>query len=361
MTKKIVLCFDGTWNDPSSNTNVVKIHRSIVAEDKTPSKLKKQIGGSALTLSTDDIKWYDAGVGTGFMNKYRGGILGRGLSKNIRQGYLFIVDNYVQGDEIYLFGFSRGSYTARSLVGLIRNIGILKENKQPGKDVDKNDILNEGFELYQKRDDGADTDEAKAFRVKHSHDNVRIEFLGIWDTVGALGIPSNKLKKMDEKYLFHDTRLSGRVNHAYHALAIDETRPEFAPTLWTSTAATGQQVEQTWFSGVHSEVGGGNKPSLTDAPLRWMQDKAIATGLKCDSAQMPFPDEQSYIKAKVHNHFSFRKWYRWVAMFRGTKPYIRPIDTTPIECLHSFSRKKIDAKNKYRPKNNGLDTITSCP
>ena len=267
MAKRIVLCFDGTWNDPDDNTNVIKIYRSVLGEDKSPDRA----GVPVPTPNVPTIKWYDKGVGTERWNRIRGGLTGRGLAQNILQGYKFLADNYQIGDEIYLFGFSRGAYTARSLAGLIRNIGILKKDYAQEERLEDNPVLMNGFWLYQSRDASADTAAAKFFRAKYSIDNIEIRFLGVWDTVGAMGIPSNNLDKVDRRYEFHDTELSRRVKSAYHALSIDETRPEFIPTLWTSEPKTEQTLEQVWFAGVHSEVGGGKKQSLTDVPLRWMQ------------------------------------------------------------------------------------------
>ena len=181
MAKKIVLCFDGTWQDSDDNTNVTRIYRSILGEDKSPKPV-----GVTDPPCVPTIKWYDEGVGTKWGNKIRGGLLGHGLNKNIQQGYKFLADNYESGDEIYLFGFSRGAYTARSLAGMIRNIGLLLGCYTREKKLKCNRVLMKGFRLYQKRDGSADTEEAKVFRSKYSICNVEIRFLGVWDTVGAL-------------------------------------------------------------------------------------------------------------------------------------------------------------------------------
>jgi len=119
------------------------------------------------------------------------GVAGNGLAKNILQGYKFIVDNYEQDDRIYLFGFSRGAYTVRSLAGLIRNIGILHKSNTPAVGLENNSVLMNGFRIYQRRDAGPQSEEAQFFRNQYSVDNVAIHFLGVWDTVGAMGLPSN--------------------------------------------------------------------------------------------------------------------------------------------------------------------------
>ena len=364
MAKNIVLCFDGTWNDPDSNTNVVKIYRSILGEDKSGVKGLDRTGGRAPSPSVPTIKWYDKGVGTGRLNRVRGGLTGRGIARNILQGYKFLVGNYESGDKIYLFGFSRGAYTARSLAGMIRNIGILHKRYAMKERVDDNPVLMNGFGLYQRRDGDPDTEEAKYFRSTYSIENVEISFLGVWDTVGAMGIPSNSLDKVDRQYEFHDTTLSRIVRNAYHALAIDETRPEFRPTLWASAPKKGQTLEQVWFAGVHSEVGGGKGP-LTEVALRWMQEKAMANGLELNPDRVVRIDKEKYLSARVSDHFAWSwnpmKWYHKWAWVSRKRPHVRPIGGTPAECLHDLVSQKRAQSSAYSPTNQGLDSAQTCP
>ena len=369
MVKNIVLCFDGTWNGPGANTNVINMYQSILAEDKSQGRVRVPV--SAPQKPT--IKWYDEGVGTNRGNKIRGGLTGNGLARNILEGYKFLVDNYQGGDQIYLFGFSRGAYTARSLAGLIRNIGVLHKTNAPEVEIEDNPVLMNGFWIYQRRDADADTEEAIFFRQKYSIDNVEIQFVGVWDTVGALGIPSNSLDRVDRRYECHDTGLSRRVKNAYHALAIDESRPEFIPTLWTSKPKEGQRVEQVWFAGVHSEVGGGRRPSLTDIPLRGMQQKAMENGLELDPPQIACMRKEHYIRDQVSDHFgppwrnagwnplSWNYYPLW-AWVRGSRPHVRPIGGTQVECVHNLVLQKIDAPDsRYSPANNGLRSTDVCP
>ena len=363
MAKKIVLCFDGTWQDPRKQTNVIKIYKSILGEDKSSIPVGKPVQ----SLGVPTIKWYDKGVGTKWGNKIRGGFLGRGLAKNILQGYKFLADNYESGDEIYLFGFSRGAYTARSLAGMIRNIGLLRGCYTREKKLKCNPVLMNGFRLYQKRDGSADTEEAKFFRSKYSICNVEIRFLGVWDTVGSLGVPSPSLDWVDRGYDFHDTTLSRIVRNAYHALSIDETRPEFVPTLWTSAPKEGQTLEQVWFPGVHSEVGGKKCSPLTDVPLRWMQEKALANGLELNSKQIVRINKERYLRAKVSDSFAWscnflKILYLLWAGIRRSKPHVRPIGGTPNERVHALASQKIEAQNSsYSPANQGLDSAEIDP
>ena len=363
MAKKIVLCFDGTWQDPRKQTNVIKIYKSILGEDKS----LKRVGVTDPSPGVPTIKWYDKGVGTECWNRVRGLLTGHGLAKNILQGYKFLADNYENGDEIYLFGFSRGAYTARSLAGMIRNIGLLRGCYTKEKEEECNPVLMNGFRLYQRRDGSADTEEAKFFRSRYSICNVEIRFLGVWDTVGSLGVPSRSLDWVDRGYEFHDTTLSRIVRNAYHALAIDETRPEFVPTLWTSAPKEGQTLEQVWFPGVHSEVGGKKGSPLTDVPLRWMQEKALANGLELDPNRIVCINKEGYLRAKVFDHFAW-SWhpckigYPLWAGIRCSKPHVRPIGGTPIERVHALVSQKIEAQNSsYSPANQGLDSAEIDP
>jgi len=272
--KKVIACCDGTWNKPGetdhgivSDTNVYKISQMIIK-------------------SEEQNVFYHPGVGTGdLLDKINGGLTGAGIDHNIKDVYTFLVQNYDDGDEIYLFGFSRGAYTARSVAGMIRNCGILKR-----ADFDQHELtvrVDAAFELYRDRSDDSkpDAPASKAFKSQHSY-VPRIKFIGVWDTVGSLGIPLGLLSGFNaDRYKFHDTTLSSWVDNAYHALAIDERRYLFEPTLWDrSTDADNpgciQIMEQRWFTGVHSNIGGGyDDCGLSDLTLRWMIDKARGTDL----------------------------------------------------------------------------------
>lgn len=274
--KRIITCSDGTWNRPGTTdrgvevkTNVEKMYNCICSEDKK---------GIA------QVKVYDQGVGTGytFRDKIFGGLTGAGIDKNIKDVYTFIVLNYEPKDELYLMGFSRGAYTARSLGGLIRNCGILKpENLH---------LLDKAYEFYRDHNQYTtpDSDMMRSFRKKYClEEETGIKFIGVWDTVGSLGIPLKLWTAMNKgRYQFHDVTLSSHVDHAYHALAIDDKRALFAPTLWEKSntvmkaSSHKQKMEQRWFCGVHSNIGGGYADcGLSDIALKWMIEKAQDTGL----------------------------------------------------------------------------------
>jgi len=222
MSRRIIICSDGTWNSPEDEvaTNVLKLSRSIkdVATDGKPQ-----------------FVFYDWGVGTD-VNKLTGGAFGVGLDKNIQDAYRFIVHNYNPGDELFLFGFSRGAYTVRSLAGFIRNVGVLKRAKS--------ELIPKAYDLYRSGSK-PDSDRSKKFRKNNSWANrTSINFLGVWDTVGSLGIPFSFLGFLNDKYEFHDTKLSSIIKHARHAVSIDEKREDFKPALWDvkSSKAKGKKV-----------------------------------------------------------------------------------------------------------------------
>lgn len=273
--KRIVVCADGTWKSGDekqpgdSDSNVLKLRRAIagVASDGVVQKAT-----------------YDAGVGSGnnWFTKLVGGGLGQGLSKNVRECYGFLVEHFEPGDQLYLFGFSRGAFTVRSLAGLVRKCGILRPEDRGS--------IEEAYDFYRKRGDEFRPTSAPAiqFRADHRSRETTIRCLGVWDTVGSLGVPTSGPIGMftRHRYGFHDVRLSSSVENAFHALAIDERRKPFAPTLWTvKESDTGrdvhQRIEQRWFAGVHSNVGGGYPDcGLSDLTLKWMLERAQECGLE---------------------------------------------------------------------------------
>ncbi len=275
MPKNLVVCCDGTWNVPDES-------RGAVAAPTNVAKL-------ALAVAQDEATqrlYYEPGVGTAPDERITGGAFGYGLSHNIRNGYAFLAANYSEGDRVFLFGFSRGAYTARSLGGLIRNCGILRPEHA--------DQVNAAFAFYRDRTSHSHPSSIAShlFRDMYSYGDQPIHFIGVWDTVGALGIPNDlpgweQISRLftgwEQLWGFHDTQLSAQVAHARHALSIDEERAAFRPTLWTQDQAAldaGQDLKQVWFAGVHSEVGGGSADtSLSDIALLWMAGQAAACGL----------------------------------------------------------------------------------
>ncbi len=319
--KRLIICSDGTWNTPDQRvpSNIVKLSHLISTES---------LDGSA------QVVYYDQGVGTGnVLDRLTGGAFGRGLDNNIEDNYRFLVNNYAPGDDIFLFGFSRGAYTVRSTVGLIRKCGVLRK-EHAGK-------VRAAYDLYRRRDVNPDLPDVVSFRKDFSHD-ADIKFVGVFDTVGALGIPVRGLRLLTKgKYQFHDTQLTSKVKFAYHALAIDERRTPFKPTLWTNVPKPGQTVEQAWFAGVHSDIGGSlDSAGLGDVTLQWMISRATACGLSFDAAVV---GQRVKPSADGQMHVSMTGLYRY------TRGYTRPlgVESPPTEAVH----KAAVVRSSYQPAN----------
>ena len=310
--KRIAICCDGTWNKPDQvdrgkrkPSNVVKMVRGI-----------KPLAGDG----TVQVTYYQIGVGTGRgSDKWLGGGTGLGLSENIIESYEFLSNNYVPGDQVFLFGFSRGAYTARSLVGLIDTAGLL-----PKSEIF---FMKEAYELYRsQREVGNDAEEeefverAMSFREEHQSHSIPIQFLGVWDTVGALGIPIGWFSGLNKRYAFHKVGLSPSVLGAYHALAIDEQRKAFKPALWSpDTPQPITKFEQRWFAGVHSNIGGGYEiDGLANNALHWLKEKAGDLGLECDDPFLSF--YEPHYDGELRN--TMKGKYRFLGK------YLRPIGET---------------------------------
>ena len=327
--KRLVVCCDGTWNRPD------QVDRGKVR----PSNVAKM----ALAVAPRDpagitqLVYYHTGVGTGRRDRIRGGAFGWGLSKNIKDAYLYLVANYEPGDELFLFGFSRGAYTVRSLAGLVRNCGLLLR-EHAGR-------LDQGYALYRRRDkDSHPTSiESQLFRKSYSNE-VRITCIGVWDTVGALGIP---VRPVSRWYRFHDVKLSSYVDNAFQALAIDERRRPFKPSIWEQQEhASRQRVEQRWFPGVHTNVGGGYEDSgLSDTAFTWMKDRAAECGLAVDAG---------YLKESIRPNVLGELRNSMTVLYRLFIPWLRPIaprrQSPTFETVDASAYER-EARLPYRPKN----------
>ncbi len=253
MAKNIVVCCDGTGNEyGENNTNVVDMYEPVI-RDK------------------EQVAYYDPGVGTfsvfgRTLGKKIGVMMGQGfgygLTENIEDAYMYLMDRYEPGDKLFLFGFSRGAFTVRALAGMLHKVGLLQKGS--------NNLIPYASEVYNTRGNGPI---AQGFKKTYCHE-CKPHFIGVWDTVGSLGLMYGKQ--------FFDDRLNADVANAYHAMAIDEKRKKFPVSLWDETdLAPGQKVEQVWFSGVHSDVGGSYKErDLSNITLIWMLKNAEKHGLK---------------------------------------------------------------------------------
>jgi uncharacterized protein (DUF2235 family) len=343
--KRLVVFCDGTWNDLRMPhlTNVARLAKCVSPTGKMtlPDETERIAA---------QVVYYDEGVGVSDsvsrladrLVRLEGGALGRGLDSKIEKAYRFIVLNYDPGDEIFIFGFSRGAYTARSLCGLIRKCGVLRrsefENIPAALDLYRDDTKpwHADAQAFRRRfswpliageEDYTDDDRAEieAFKAKagvHPHIRVippdirrrgfHVRYLGVWDTVGSLGVPKNYrtlYALTHDRYRFHDEEASSWIESLRHAVALDEERATFDVTpvtnihdlniLWAAAAIPPAQVDdphaktyvpynkrlyqQRWFPGDHGAVGGGNpEPGLSSAGLLWIAEGAELMGLKLD-------------------------------------------------------------------------------
>ncbi|WP_082469971.1 DUF2235 domain-containing protein [Methylobacterium sp. Leaf86] len=315
--KRLAIFLDGTWNTLGNNTNVWRL-KSLCDP-----------------LAEDQMVYYGQGVGTRFGEKARGGLSGYGLDNEIIDAYTWLAQVYDEGDEIFVFGFSRGAYAARSLSGLIAKCGVLK----PGAPLS----IEQLFARYRRADDRTirellAADAAPPANLEErwllAHTTVAdIKFVGVWDTVGSVGHPLMTMKSRVKRYRFLDTHLRKANLHAFHAVALDEHRKSFEPTFWTVTTPNGSpatsgrtldQVEQRWFVGAHANVGGGYPSDiLAQAPLQWLMGKAVLHGL---AFRAGFETDPVDPKAPIADSYAnFTPWW----LRHVSKPFYRPVGPPP--------------------------------
>ena len=279
--KRLAILLDGTWNDQLDNTNVWRF--KVMLAQRSADGAEQRV-------------FYQPGVGTHWYDRFRGGVFGQGLYENVQATYQWLLENYDPNDQVYVFGFSRGAYTARSLGGMITKCGLLT----PGAPLSLSQVyglyrlgekLRPLYHLEYLQGTGlhgeAPFNREEELLLQWST-RIRIKVMGVWDTVGALGIPIGLFTGINRRdYAFLHTRLSNIYERTYQALAIDENRKEYDATLWTrfvpkvsEREQAEQIVEQRWFVGAHSNVGGGYPSDpLALLSLDWMRAKAEAAGL----------------------------------------------------------------------------------
>ncbi|WP_376694195.1 DUF2235 domain-containing protein [Wenzhouxiangella sp. EGI_FJ10409] len=307
--KRIVVCCDGTWSSADRErdgspapTNVLRLAESVAGED---------------SMGVEQRVYYGPGVGSDGNRLYRwfAGATGWGLSDNLKDAYRFVVAHYEPGDELFLFGYSRGAFTVRSLAGMIFNAGVLK--------TEFADRIDSAFDLYKSRSPLKHPDAAEAvrFRERYARENrTPVEFIGVWDTVGALGNPLLLHKSpLSRRVQFHDTRLGPTVRYAYHALAIDEKRRHFKATLWRRLPrAHDQTVEQRWFVGVHGDVGGGGpNAGLSAITFGWILRQAGLCGLAVDAPAATLDVFQGPARSRRGLFRLIPPWHRPIAAQGG--------------------------------------------
>jgi uncharacterized protein (DUF2235 family) len=340
--KRLAIFLDGTWNSVGDNTNVWRL---------------KSLCASRGADDAAQLCYYDVGV-----NGFIGGAWGKGVSENIADAYKWLIDEYNPGDDIFIFGFSRGAYTARSLAGFIAKCGLLK----PGAPLGVNQL----YERYRRADDRtlwtifdrlADgTLQAtleEQWMIKYSQ-RVPIKFIGVWDTVGVLGVPVLSIPGISRSTLgFLHTGLRIPIQHGFHALAVDEHRYAFSPSVRIAPPRDLTSVEQRWFVGAHANVGGGCQSDLlAQIPLRWIMGKASLHGLtfrndvEIDGDALAAPISDSYSEF-MHGAYCkvTRRHHRPIGVPSPEEPEFT--NPTVNETIDSsvFSRWRLH--QEYRPPN----------
>ncbi len=337
MSKQIIVCMDGTWNDPSKQTNVFRLFELLEGERIEVAE-QGPIRSHRRCQHPQQVAFYLEGVGAnGRQHNLLGGALGSGLHDRVIDAYLLLSQVYQTGDKLWIFGFSRGAWSARSLAGLVAKAGILPA----AHDKDAAERAEQVWLAYKSRDIHYD--------FWAERDAQPVKLVGVWDTVGALGIPfANGLQFVDDlerKWLdFADLQLSPRVAQGRHALAIDETRFDFVPTRWDER----QGIKQIWFAGVHADVGGGyQQRGLADLSLRWMLDEIVQLGglfLRNDYQQI-----QGLPQANRHEQASDLVWQ------------LRPRQARQIQDddeLHTSVLERLSLRLDYRPL--ALKAVRAC-
>ncbi len=346
MGKNIILCSDGTGNTniEGRGSNVFKLYEAIDRDYILPQ-----------------IAYYDDGVGTESYKPLRAltGALGLGLSHNVRDLYTHLVHSYEPGDHIFIFGFSRGAYTARTLAAFILECGIMDRHQFESEQALKKQIVG-AYKAYRRKYNTFTSEIWQALftpltrkrygfiKLSEIKDkmleegNAHIEFIGVWDTVSALGVPYKKLADFIDRFIFKfkfpNNRLNPNVKRACHAVSIDDKRKTFHPEMWDEEDEEENRIEQVWFPGVHSNVGGGYpQQGLSLTALDWMVHKANQSGLHL------LPSDRSYIAQHANIH---DKLYNSRANLAAFYPY-SPRDIFQI-CKDNHVRPDIHESTYYR-------------
>lgn len=313
--KNIIVCCDGTGNEYGEhNTNVVELY-------------------SVAINGTKQITFYDPGIGTGgweyeeesnSLRAKHDQVTGEGLQKNVEDAYRFLMKTYEEGDRVYLFGFSRGAFTARALGGMLYDVGLLR--------IDTDNLLEYASKLCNNKNNYS-SEVISGFRSTFCRP-CPAYFIGVWDTVESLVLNAGKR--------FYNYQLNPETKFGYHALAIDEKRKDFPPCRWDETQkVAGQTIEQVWFAGVHSDVGGWyDERGLSNTALLWMIEKAQACGMEVDRNRIA-----AY---KSNPHDTIHESYEGFWIFRGSQ--VRTIPNGAL--IHRSAIERMEsAANGYKPQN----------
>jgi uncharacterized protein (DUF2235 family) len=354
MAKNIVVCCDGTGNEfGDHNSNVVKLYSALIVDGK------------------NQIAYYHPGVGTmgaptaisklgKLWSMAMGLAFGAGLLANVGDAYRYLMNTYEDGDRVFLFGFSRGAYTARALAGVLHMFGLLC----PGNDA----LISYILRLYARRTRAAEGmthtfQVASGFKATFCR-SCPLHLVGVWDTVSSVGWVWDPVK-------LPYTAQNPDMQNGRHAVSIDERRCYFVNNLW-GPPLVGQTVKQVWFAGVHSDVGGSyaeQQSGLSKIALEWMLCEAVSLGLLVDPLRAdkilgrvpPAPPVSPDPGAEMHNSLTALWWLLEVLPHSYYDPAARkakwriPLGSPRLipagSVLHSTVADKMCCDPQYKPKN----------
>lgn len=302
--RRIILCLDGTWNN--TYTESERDDGSKVLKPSNVLKIARAVSPVDTSSNIDQLTYYDPGVGAmsdypgranrllKFFDKRLGGAFGAGFEANIEEALTYLVNNYRPGsennaaDKVFIYGFSRGAATARALCKFIDWMGGIPSKKDAYfiPIFLRNYLSGKGKVSLENVKYNLETENATNKNVKFNPmQPIAIELLGVWDTVVAL---SSRMYMQSNRTFLVGESPPRCVLHAFHALAVDEQRADFLPEIWTSPGET-LHFEQKWFSGVHSNIGGGyNNDGLANISLAWIVEKSMQFGLSFDQPFLRF-------------------------------------------------------------------------
>ncbi|BAV46719.1 hypothetical protein MesoLj113a_31870 [Mesorhizobium sp. 113-1-2] len=352
--QRIIVLLDGTWNDADigpADTNIVRLRdiiaRTLGTKTTVPhvAPAKASHSGQELVKSfsadgRENIVFYERGVGTGAMDRFRGGVFGEGLGENVRRAYKFLSYHYKPDDEIFVFGFSRGAYTARSLVGYLAAAGLLKTQ------YCTDELEAKAWGFYRTAPNDRQPGAWMALQ-SYTHDvkKFRIECTAVFETVGALGVPLEPFWRANrDRYAFHDVNLASITNLNLHAIALDEHRQPFQATIWRKPQFKqyATTTEQVWFVGSHSDIGGSYIPeelrstdfpnALDDITLDWMIRR-----LKFFYKDFPIDEKHHWKEVPRASALATQHDSRTLA-YKIFKPAFRSIANKPVTALRFWQQ-----------------------
>ncbi|MCI5111664.1 MAG: DUF2235 domain-containing protein [Marivita sp.] len=301
-----VIILDGTMSslEPGCETNAGRLFR-----------LLQEVGGDLSLYYESGLQWSDWRSASDIA-------VGRGINRQICRAYGFLASRYRPGDRIFLFGYSRGAYAVRSLAGVIDRVGLVKAEHATERNI---------RQVYAHYRQASDSSAAQDFARLYCHDRTQIAVVGVWDTVKALGMRLPIIWRFtNDKHAFHNDQLGPSIQCGLHALAYHERRMAYEPVLWSCPPGWTGHVEQVWFKGVHSDIGGqlrGREEArpLANIPLVWMLERAEHAGL-------PLPEAwRSRFELDPHAPSS-GNWSGWGKLFLYRRH--RRVGADPSERIH---------------------------